>query len=163
MKTFKQWLKENDSDHMINKLKSISGTWRPGSDGIRGIHQLLSDPDLKHIHDHGKKYYSGDRKTIKMRDGECHWNVSKLHDKKKIDHIVVGYAQTDRGWHQHTWGLKNDKVVETTPYDHENTSLYFGHKLSDNDANKFKQLTKNNPPGKGMVRTKKGGKVINDV
>jgi hypothetical protein len=85
-------------------------------------------------------------------NGECHWNVAKLQENKEIDSTVIGYAfSDDLGWFQHTWGLKNGKIVETTS-GNQNAKGYFGAALTKKEADSFAAWCKANPPGAGKVR-----------
>jgi hypothetical protein len=86
------------------------------------------DQDAGTIAKHGDSFPIAGRKVAMMDASRCHWNVSKLFTKGKIDSICTGYAlAADKGWRQHTWGLKNGKIVETT-YKYQ---AYFGVELSE--------------------------------
>jgi hypothetical protein len=69
----------------------------------------------------------------------------------KVDSIVIGYTNNGNGWYQHTWGLKNGRVVETTA-SNRNNSYYYGLELKKSDADAFADWTELNPPGGGVVR-----------
>ncbi len=53
---------------------------------------------------------------LKMIDNQCHDNVDELLRLGKIDTIAYGYAlsENDFRWREHSWGIKNDKIIETT-------------------------------------------------
>jgi hypothetical protein len=52
---------------------------------------------------------------INGNEGDCHNNCDDLFAEKKIDAIIYGYALSDDGlWRNHSWGLKGEKIVETT-------------------------------------------------
>lgn len=122
-------------------------------------HQLKNDPDKELLLKHGA-FQSGAGKVMKPRDdGSCHWNVAAMHAKGEIDHIVVGYALNESaGWHQHTWGEKGGKIIETTPSNADATR-YYGMKLSPAQAKQFKAHTEAHPPGGGVVRFGPTGKL----
>ena len=70
-----------------------------------------------------------------MKNIACHQNTSELFHDDKIDAIVTGWAQGPRDcvWRQHTWGLKDDAIIETTV----KRTKYFGVILSDKEGTKF--------------------------
>jgi hypothetical protein len=122
-------------------------------------HQMSNDPDSDLIANSGKMWKETQRsKPTIMEEGACHWNVSKLFKEGKIDTIGVGYAKNFQGWHQHTFGLKDNKVVETTDDNLRNT-IYYGIPLSKEQSKSFSKfvLQKENKKGNGNVRTIKGG------
>lgn len=139
---------------LTEKLSGASGDTR-----LVAINQFLDDPDLDRIAARGVAYGPPAVRLQGLPDGECHWNAAKLLSEGKIDQIVVGYARNEHGWHQHTWGLKDGKVVETTASNFTNTH-YFGAPLTDGEAKAFVKLTGDNPAGGGMVRTSRGGSVL---
>lgn len=119
--------------------------------------QALTDPDLAWIAKDGRKF----RQVVKRYngpEGRCHWNTAQLYDAKYIDHIVIGYAHNAQGWHQHTWGLLNGGVVETTPSNFEN-DLWFGVVLNPSQSRGFVKLCKDHKPGEGKVRSRLGGSI----
>lgn len=129
--------------------------------GEEAAAQFRNDPDVKQILKEGKSFSAKRSRIIKElgEDGECHWNVAELYFGGKIDSIVVGYAKNYQGWHQHTWGLKSEKVVETT-WSNIGNEAYFGVTLSKSQAKSFVKLTDKYGPGQGGVRTRKGGSVL---
>ncbi len=106
----------------------------------------------------GKEMSGEGMVKLHMADGECHWNTAKLFQQGKVDKIVVGYALNAQGWHQHTWGEKDGKVVETTPSNFINKK-YFGAPLDDKEGAAFAKFAEKNRPGMGMVRTHQGGSI----
>ena len=76
---------------------------------------------------------------------------SELFKKGDVDQIVIGYAKDGGRWHQHTWGMKDGKVVETTRGNFGVTE-YYGLPLEGEEANKFAEWTAKNAPGQGKVR-----------
>jgi hypothetical protein len=76
------------------------------------------------------QFYSGETvKIIKMRRSECHLNCKTLYKKGKVGAVVFGYAlSTDGLFRAHSWGIRNDQVIETT----EPRLVYFGYKISNN-------------------------------
>jgi hypothetical protein len=80
--------------------------------------------------------FQGDVVFRRGRTSQCHSNVArqwkKLH--KSGFQIVVGWALSDDGlWRQHTWGLMNDSVIETTEY----REIYYGYTLNDDESEGF--------------------------
>jgi asparagine synthetase A len=50
-----------------------------------------------------------------MNGYDCHTNISTLYDKQDIDEIMTGYAlNSNNVWEYHSWGVKGDKIIETT-------------------------------------------------
>ncbi len=148
--------KSGDSEKKLgDKLQSDSS--RPMiPDAAR---QLKNDPDKDLILERGK-FTSGSGKTQMIgAEGQCHWNTAKLFKDGKIDSIVIGYAHNpSAGWHQHTWGLKSGKIVETTASNVSSTR-YFGATLSKSESTKFAHWAEANPPGGGVVRYGPKGKL----
>lgn len=139
-------------------------------------YQLDNDPDSRSLLKSSQRFHYNDitpqpqinkvyDKKQFGREGECHWNASKMYEAGHIDAIVIGYATAQSGYtFQHTWGLKNGKVVDTTPgYNtRSNTGYlvsYYGKVLSPAQSSAFASHCSKNPPGKGMVRTLKGGSI----
>ena len=58
-----------------------------------------------------------------MEGGACHDNVGKLWEKKKVDKWIMGFVLSNDGiWREHSWGIKNNKIIETT----KKRKIYFG-------------------------------------
>lgn len=77
-------------------------------------------------------------KGLKMMVGNksaCHANTARLYEANfKVVKIVTGYALSpDQVWRQHTWGLWDNKVVETT----EKRTKYFGFILTPQETEDF--------------------------
>jgi len=123
--------------------------------GVMARHQYIDDPDKDKILAHGKDYTKLG-KFVRMKDGCCHWNTCKLFTEGHVDHIVIGYAHNYQGWHQHTWGLKDGHLVETTSENTDNDHWY-GYTLSPDEATAFADHCAKYKPGMGMVRTSRGG------
>lgn len=113
--------------------------------------QIDRDPDVARITSSGKNFDSKSTKFVGMEDGSCHWNVAELYRRGDIDSIVIGYTNNGDAWYQHTWGLKNGKVIETTASNNGNP-YYYGLLLSKTEADAFTDWTAANPPGGGVVR-----------
>lgn len=144
-----------------SKLKSISG----GRVKSASASQAMNDPDLSLILEKGKNWDKAQMapgNEYLGNEGECHWNTAKLFRDGKIKSIVVGYAKNFEGWHQHTWGLKEDgSIVETTRSNTINSD-WFGAPLGAEDSKNFAEhvLNEKNVPGQGNVRSIKGGHKI---
>jgi hypothetical protein len=118
--------------------------------------QIEHDPDCQELLEKGK-IFAQKRAFIEMEMNECHWNISRLFEDNVIDKIVIGYALSKLGtWFQHTWGLREDTLVETTEVNFLYVETYFGIVLE--DPKTFVELCKNNPAGSGKVRRKENGK-----
>lgn len=134
-----------------SKLKGIA------AGRIEAAYQMEGDPDLTEIFKKGQVFDPEERTRVMGpgRDGECHWNAAKLFRAGKIDSIVIGYAfnnnMNGRYWFQHTWGLKDGQIVETTPSNWD-VRKYFGLNLSKQESKAFADWAKANPPGGGKVR-----------
>jgi hypothetical protein len=73
-------------------------------------------------------------KMQRMRSSNCHQNTSELYHDKRIDAIATGWVLNDDCvWRQHTWGLKDDHIIETT----EKRKKYFGVILNDKEGMRF--------------------------
>lgn len=120
--------------------------------------QFDGDPDKLRIATEGEWFSAKDTFQYPMTDGHCHWNTAKLYERGSVDDVVIGYAKNKYGWHQHTWGLIDGGVVETTPSNFANTK-YFGMRLSPKEAKAFVKWTKKNKPGLGRVRSEISGPV----
>ena len=74
-----------------------------------------SDPDLLLIVQEGREFNISGREYKKGQPSNCHRNVASLYHKGEIDGIATGYALVkDGGWRSHTWGIKDNHIVETT-------------------------------------------------
>ncbi len=127
------------------KLNAVKGT--------KGIDSRLGDdPDLRSVASRGEFFGKAPMPTDKSligQNSECHWNVAKLYARGKIDAIGTGYAMMRSGfWGQHTWGIKDGKIVETTPAN-LGTPKYYGFVMSDKEASGFAKWAKSNPPDGG--------------
>jgi len=64
----------------------------------------------------------------------CHSNVARLYDENPETKIITGWALSDDGlWRQHTWGLKDNTVIETTLP----RKAYYGFLLDDKASEEF--------------------------
>ena len=73
-------------------------------------------------------------RKVKGAPSQCHWNVATLYDDAAIDSIVTGYALSDDGlWRQHSWGLKDGRIVETTT----RRDAYVGYVLTEDECDDF--------------------------
>jgi len=69
--------------------------------------------------------------------GRCHANIADmyLHKRRVGLKIVTGYALADEGvWYEHSWGIEDGKLVETTG---NRYSMYFGYRLTKKEADDF--------------------------
>jgi hypothetical protein len=79
--------------------------------------------EVRELIERGKFFNGGDSIYMKMIPGQCHRNTKLLADYG----FVIPYAgfAYDGQWIIHSWGLMENKVVETSaPFE-----LYFGARL----------------------------------
>lgn len=148
-------------DEIRDRVQRVDKFFEQRGGRVVGLGQILDDPDLEKIMKDGDLLENPDIIRNLGTDGECHWNTGKLYSAGEVDTIVVGYAKNEFGWHQHTWGLKGGKVVETTASNLENTA-YLGVSLSPEQSSRFAAFLARpeNAPGNGNVRTRRGGSVF---
>lgn len=163
MKSFKQYLNESEPSvkDLNARLKAINGKKVPKGPAET---QAQNDPDLGKIINHGETFTRLHPNTEKCKatgHGACHWNSAAEYRAGNADRIAIGYAHHPiTGWHQHTWGVKDGRVVEATPHDFHNTHWH-GTVLSKEESDAFAAHVekKENYKGAGNVRTKKGGSI----
>jgi hypothetical protein len=160
--TGQSWDRRQKGMFKINKkLDSISkGGYIQGNMNAEGTRtqQISKDPDAERIAAKGKlsKVKGRGGNAAKMgepqlgTDGQCHWNTGKLYEEGKIDSVVIGFAKGSQGWHQHTWGMKKGKIIETTASNLRDNEHYFGLELSPVESTAFSLWVKGNPPGQGV-------------
>jgi hypothetical protein len=113
---------------LVEKLGSVGGVT---------VVWLGDEPDAAKIESRGVRTDGKGAKLVEGEPNACHSNTVTLYLAGKVDQIVTGYAlnNSDNMWRQHTWGLKGDRVVETTvPRD-----VYFGFTLTGPEAADFVQ------------------------
>lgn len=143
---------------LLNKLKKKLATLGgPKTLEPEAEYQAENDPDLEWITKSGKAYKKV-AVTRSLPDGRCHWNIAYLYGRNEVDTICIGYAQNFQGWHQHTWGLKDGKLVESCPSNFAN-KLWYGVSLSESQAEGFCKFLKKAKAGQNFVRTYKGGPI----
>jgi hypothetical protein len=97
-----------------------------------GGNRVLSqgpDPQLAELLKRGRSFpLEGLRRQVE-EEHRCHSNTSRLwYESHGGIKIATGYALAEEGfWHQHTWGLDDGRVVETTSPRRER---YFGVELT---------------------------------
>ena len=112
--------------------------------------QIQYDPDCELIKNKGQ-IFIGQKAFVEMSANGCHWNISKLFEEGLIDHIVIGYALSDSDvWFQHTWGIKDNFIIETSEVNFLHIKFYYGVTLDDPIS--FVELCNSNPQGNGKVR-----------
>ena len=133
-----------ESEALVRHLLSIGGTGMFSD-------QIYNDPDCSLILGEGKTFLPFPKLLIKMEGNHCHWNIATLYEKAIVTEIVIGYALSIHGlWFQHTWGMQQDTIVETTTINSSNIRVYFGAVL--NNPKSFVECCAQNPPGSGKVR-----------
>ena len=103
--------------------------------GVTLVAPLGIDPDIDAVVAHGRRFDASTARSVPGRDSECHGNVSRLWIQRRGRmSIVTGYALSEDGlWRSHTWGVEDERVVETT----EPRILYYGVVLPAQVARKF--------------------------
>ena len=93
------------------------------------------EPDLNLLASSRSHLFSQEEIIFKKgQPNQCHHNVTYYYNQGEIDSIVTGYGLGENGiWLQHSWGLKNGKVVETTV----GRIRYFGVELTPEEAIAF--------------------------
>jgi hypothetical protein len=63
----------------------------------------------------GSKLYQYPIELKHMNEYDSHTNTSVLYKDENIDEIITGYAlNSNNVWIYHSWGVKDDKIIETT-------------------------------------------------
>jgi hypothetical protein len=150
--------RQQPHDKVFEKLNAIKPT---GMVNSHALDQLKNDPDLNSLVSSGKSWSRSNLDTkakIIGADGNCHWNAGKMFQKGLIDNVVLGYAQSDLGWYQHTFGIKNGKIVDSTAIGKRLNKNYFGTVMSTDKSRMFAEYVSlpENASGNGNVRTLKG-------
>jgi hypothetical protein len=105
---------------------------------IGGTHLVAPtepDPDLENLLIRGHAI-EGTVRFEEMAENSCHWNVAALWLQKKQSLIAVatGYALSEDGlWRQHSWGIQENAILETT----EPRRCYFGLRMEGTEARSF--------------------------
>ena len=86
------------------------------------------EPDFYNLFTRGYLINKHADKLIKGEMCQCHKNSAFLWNSNRDKYkIMTGYALSSIGiWHQHSWILENDEIIETT-VDREK---YFGYELT---------------------------------
>lgn len=145
------------SQELKKELESKLGTLDSKLKGFKLQDVALSDPDLQLILEKGELMLGKGKMEMFMAEGECHWNVAELYRKGDIDSIVIGYTYNPYNpklMIQHTWGLKNGIVVETTASNAYN-GKYYGYILNEDQAKSFSRQAIIDLPGMGKMRQAK--------
>jgi hypothetical protein len=112
---------------LVEKLGNVGGAT---------VVWLGNEPDAAKIESRGVRVDGKGAKLVEGEPNACHSNTVTLYLAGKVDQIVTGYALSkDDMWRQHTWGLKGDRVVETTVL----RDVYFGFTLTGPEAADFVQ------------------------
>src|SRR5215468_7774100 len=84
--------------------------------GIEFVPAPNLDPDVAALLDHGS-VMTGEVVSKMVDEGYCHENVAELWSEHKtgLGGIGTGYALSSDGlWRQHSWGVSEGRVIETT-------------------------------------------------
>ena len=103
--------------------------------GLEFVPPGKPDPDLPELLSSGQ-LITGPVAREELDEGYCHENIAELWLKPGagLTAIGTGYALSEDGlWRQHSWGMRNDQIVETTA----ERVKYFGRILTGNEADAF--------------------------
>jgi hypothetical protein len=104
-------------------------------DGTHLVAPTEPDPDVDNLLVNGS-VIEGTVHLEEMAENSCHWNVATLWLQKKENLVAVatGYALSADGlWRQHSWGMRNNAILETT----RTRTCYFGLLMEGADADAF--------------------------
>lgn len=121
--------KHPDVKRLFTTLKQTGG------DGVI-LFDVAREPDLRLLAQRGAAVPTRGKVVRLMEASQCHTNVSRLYARGDVDEIVTGYALVgkDGMWRQHTWGLIDGKIRETT---YEGYVAYYGVRLTPREAKAF--------------------------
>lgn len=111
--------------------------------GIELVAPPTFDPDVPSLIASGS-LMQGSIVCEVMEDSACHENVAQLWIEKRdgIIGVGTGYALSEDGlWRQHSWGVRQTEIVETTT----ERLKYFGKVLQGPDADSFANNNKGDP------------------
>lgn len=96
------------------------------------MHEGNQDYFLNNSDTEPKLFNTKDLIREPMQQNKCHANVSHCWKAKKIDAFATGYGyvklKSGNGlWLPHSWGMRNGKIVETTPASFD---MYYGVELA---------------------------------
>src|SRR5579863_8360270 len=103
--------------------------------GVELVPSPTLDADVPILIEHGT-VMPGAVASKFLDEGRCHENASELwlDNKDGLVGIGVGYALSAYGlWRQHSWGVAQERIVETT----SERIKYFGRVLHGADADVF--------------------------
>jgi hypothetical protein len=108
----------------------------------REVVLVWHEPHVGQLLSRGRDFNAADPDTCILGESMCHSNAALLWRLSLGEvGIVTGYALSGDGlWRQHSWGLRGERVVETT----RPRVRYFGFKLTGEEAEKF--ASENLPP-----------------
>ena len=97
---------------------------------------IWDESDYHEIMTRGEPFEGSGAVMRRGEDRACHQNSARLwlSEHREGFALCTGWALSDDGmWRQHSWGLKDGRVVETT----EPRVGYFGFIMTDNEARNF--------------------------
>lgn len=103
-------------------------------EGGLAVAPIREEPDAKKIIQRGRVFSPKGARIVSGDRNRCHGNAARLYLQKRGIEIATGYALSeDEVWRQHSWGVKDGKVIETTAP----RELYFGFILTPPEARLF--------------------------
>lgn len=127
--------------------ETLNQRWRSGEyDNLLSLRKILlsisgkemvpaREPYLDKIVTDGSVIEPMDIVVIKGQDSECHQNSALLYQNDaRVNKIGTGWALSKDGlWRQHSWGMKNSELIETTT----KRTKYYGILLKNTEAENF--------------------------
>ena len=111
--------------------------------GLEFVPPGKPDPDLSELLSSGR-LITEPIVMEQLDEGHCHENVAELwlSRERGLTAIGTGYALSEDGlWRQHSWGMRDDQIVETT----SERLKYFGRLLTEGEADAFANTNLGNP------------------
>jgi hypothetical protein len=101
--------------------------------GLAGGRALLADPEphLDELLGRGRGFAANRVRMRRLEPHRCHGNAARLwYESTGAIGIATGYACHGGLWVQHSWGVKGDRVIETTG----RFAHYFGVELTTRES-----------------------------
>ena len=92
--------------------------------------------DIYYLKEKGREYNAGNVELFKMKPISCHANSSELYEEDPENTTIVtgyGLGPKDSLWREHTWVVRDGRVIETTTL----RNAYFGYPLTRKQAAEF--------------------------
>lgn len=119
-------LADSTLEPLKQKLLSLGGT----------AACIWTEPDFDALMARGQVWDGKDAVYTGGESSRCHEQTAQLWYQRKAGmKLCTGWALSPDGmWRQHSWGLLDGKVIETTPSER---SAYYGFVMNDAEASLF--------------------------